>query len=118
MKIFKYFLCELPPNYEEYFYICCMQCSSKSYLLSRPEPKIETSLGREWSCNEQVHDMHNFVNINKSITKITTSTVLHQLSQIFDMSNVQLIFVLKLIFFLLSCLFLILYNKLAFYTFV
>ena len=89
MKIFKYFLSELPPNYEEYFYICCMQCSSKSYLLSRPEPKIETSLGRKWSCNKQVHDMHNFVNIKKSITIITT--VLHQLSRIFDMSNMQLI---------------------------
>ena len=74
MKIFKYFLSELPPNYEEYFCICCMQCSSKSYLLSRPEPKIETSLGRKWSCNKQVHDMHNFVNINKSITKITASS--------------------------------------------
>ena len=92
MKVFKYFLSELPPNYEEYFYICCMQCSSKSYLLSRPEPKIETSLGRKWSaCNKQVHDMHNFVNINKSITKITTMLVLHQLSRIFDMSNMQLI---------------------------
>ena len=77
MKIFKYFLSELPPNYKEYFCICCMQCSSKSYLLSRPEPKIETSLGRKWSCTKQVHDtddMHNFVNINKSITKITASS--------------------------------------------
>ena len=44
------------------------------YLLSQPEPKIETSLGRKWSCNKQVHDMHNFVNINKPITNIATSS--------------------------------------------
>ena len=72
MKIFKYFLSELPTDTKIFLVV-----GAKGYLLSRPEPKIETSLGRKWSCTKQVHDtddMHNFVNINKSITKITTSS--------------------------------------------
>ena len=56
------FIFQLPPNcLGEYFIFlskypnCIMQISSESYIFSRSELKIETTHGRKWSCNKQVH---------------------------------------------------------------